>query len=133
MAKLLDTNVCIRLLNPAPSPVKNRLLTIPPTEIFLCSIVYTELCYGAYKSQQTERNLQLVEQLFQKFTSLPFEQMAGRIAGHIRTSLEAQGTPIGSNDLLIAAIAIANNLTLVTHNVREFSRISDLRYEDWEI
>jgi tRNA(fMet)-specific endonuclease VapC len=58
--------------------------------------------------------------------------MAGHVAGRIRAELESQGTPIGSNDLLIAAIAIANDLTLVTHNIREFSRVSSLRYEDWE-
>jgi tRNA(fMet)-specific endonuclease VapC len=133
MAYLLDTNACIRLLNPGASAVKSRLLNVSPTDIFLCSIVYTELCYGAYKSQQTERNLQLVEQFFQQFSSLPFDQIAGNQAGQIRAVLESQGTPIGSNDLLIAAIAIANNLTLVTHNVREFSRISSLNYEDWEI
>jgi tRNA(fMet)-specific endonuclease VapC len=129
---LLDTNACIRLINPGHSPVKTRLLTIPATEIVLCSIVYTELCYGAYKSQQSERNLRLVEQFFQQFTTLSFDPMAGHIAGRIRAELESQGIPIGSNDLLIAAIAIANDLTLVTHNVREFSRVSSLCYEDWE-
>ncbi len=133
MAYLLDTNACIRLLNPGPSTVKTRLLSIPATEIYLCSIVYAEPCYGAYKSQQIKRNSQRVEQFFQQFTSLPFEQRAGNLAGRIRTELESQGLPIGSNDLLIAAIAIANNLVLVTHNVREFSRITDLSYEDWEV
>ena len=72
MAYLLDINACIRLINSAPSPVKTRLLSIAATEINLCSVVYTELCYGAYKSQQTDRNRQLVEQFFQPFTSLPF-------------------------------------------------------------
>jgi tRNA(fMet)-specific endonuclease VapC len=133
VAYLLDTNACIRLINPGPSSVKTRLLTIPATEIRLCSLVYTELCYGAYKSQQTARNRQLVEQFFQPFTSIPFDNRAGSLAGRIRAELESQGTPIGSNDLLIAAIAIANDLTLITHNVREFSRIADLRYEDWEV
>jgi tRNA(fMet)-specific endonuclease VapC len=112
VAYLLDTNACIRLLNPGPSTVKTRLLSIPAAEVYLCSIVYTELCYGAYKSQQTERNRQRVEQFFQQFTSLPFEQRAGNLAGRIRAELESQGTPIGSNDLLIAATSIANNLVL---------------------
>jgi tRNA(fMet)-specific endonuclease VapC len=133
VAYLLDTNACIRLLNPGPSPVKTRLLTIPAAEIYLCSIVYTELCYGAYKSQQTARNKLRVEQFFQQFISLSFDNTAGNQAGQIRAELESQGTPIGSNDLLIAAIAIANDRVLVTHNVREFSRIADLRYEDWEV
>jgi tRNA(fMet)-specific endonuclease VapC len=133
VAYLLDTNACIRLLNPGPSAVKTRLLTIAAAEIYLCSIVYTELCYGAYKSQQTARNQMRVEQFFQQFTSLSFDNRAGNQAGRIRAQLESQGTPIGSNDLLIAAIAMTNNLVLITHNVREFSRIDGLRYEDWEV
>lgn len=133
MAYLLDTNACIQILNPGASPVKDRLLATPKLDIYLCSVVYAELCYGAYKSQNPERNLQTVETLFQEFISLPLNQEAGKMAGYIRTILERQGIPIGSNDLLIGAIAVVNNLTLVTHNVREFGRIADLQYEDWEI
>jgi tRNA(fMet)-specific endonuclease VapC len=65
--------------------------------------------------------------------SLPFDGVVAETYGRIRVQLEALGTPIGPNDLQIAAIALANNLILVTHNTREFSRVSGLRYEDWEV
>ncbi|MBW4559100.1 MAG: PIN domain-containing protein [Trichormus sp. ATA11-4-KO1] len=73
------------------------------------------------------------ENLLVEFTDLPLDRQAAKIAGNIRARLDALGTPIGANDLLIAAIALANDLTLVTHNIREFSRIDGLKYEDWEI
>jgi tRNA(fMet)-specific endonuclease VapC len=66
------------------------------------------------------------------FSSLPFDDDAAEVYGRIRTQLEKSGKPIGPNDLLIAAIAIAHDATLVTHNTGEFSRVEDLRYEDWE-
>jgi tRNA(fMet)-specific endonuclease VapC len=68
-----------------------------------------------------------------RFISLPFDDQSAIIYGQIRAQLVASGTPIGPNDLLIASIALANNLILVTHNTREFSRVEDLRLEDWEI
>ncbi len=66
------------------------------------------------------------------FTYLPFDDQAGLIHGRIRALLAADGTPIGAYDLQIAAIALANNLTLVTHNTREFRRVEGLQIEDWE-
>lgn len=68
-----------------------------------------------------------------EFVSLPFDDQSAVIYGQIRAQLAAPGTPIGPNDLLIASIALANNLILVTHNTREFSRVEGLRLEDWEI
>ena len=71
-------------------------------------------------------------QICADLTSLPFEAKAAQICGQIRVKLQAKGTPIGAYDLQIAAIALANNLTLVTHNTREFERIENLALEDWE-
>lgn len=68
-----------------------------------------------------------------EFVSLPFDDQSAVIYGQIRPQLAAPGTPIDPNDLLIASIALANNLILVTHNTREFSRVEGLRLEDWEI
>ncbi|MEX0272646.1 PIN domain-containing protein [Leptolyngbyaceae cyanobacterium UHCC 1019] len=99
---------------------------------FLCTIVYCELYYGAFKSLQVERNLAHLESLFEEFTTVSLNMDGAKLAGKIRASLTAIGTPIGSNDLLIASVAIANDLTLVTHNIREFSRVEGLKYEDWE-
>jgi tRNA(fMet)-specific endonuclease VapC len=130
---LLDTNACIRFLNERHSPVSRRISRTPPADIFLCTIVQIELYYGAYKSLQRQQNLAILERLFNQFTILPFDSRAAQIAGLIRAQLAALGAPIGPYDLQIAAIALANNLILVTHNTREFSRVDGLRFEDWEL
>lgn len=132
MAYLLDTNACIQILNSPNSTVTQKILSIPSREIYICTVVYSELYYGAYKSANVNRNLTHLEDLFAEFADLPLDRQAAKIAGKIRARLNTLGTPIGSNDLLIAAIALANGLTLVTHNTREFSRIEGLKYEDWE-
>lgn len=67
-----------------------------------------------------------------QFVSLPFDDKAALVYGRVRAQLATQGTPIGPNDLMIAAIAIANDVTLVTRNTREFGRVAGLRIEDWE-
>ena len=130
---LLDSNVCIRLLNEsASSNMARKLAELTPDDIRLCSVVKSELYYGAYKSTRRERNLANLNRFFSQFISLPFDDNAASIAGQVRAQLDVIGTPIGSNDLLIAAIALSNDLTLVTHNTREFGRINGLKYEDWE-
>jgi len=73
-----------------------------------------------------------LKRFFDAFISLPFDDRSAAVYGDIRAKLERQGTPIGPNDLMIAAIALANDLILVTHNLREFERIDNLKYEDWE-
>ncbi len=130
---LLDSNACIRLLNEsASSNMARKLAELTPDDIRLCSIVKSELYYGAYKSTRRDRNLANLNRFFSQFISLPFDDNAAAIAGQVRAQLNVAGTPIGSNDLLIAAIALSNDLTLVTHNTREFGRINGLKYEDWE-
>jgi tRNA(fMet)-specific endonuclease VapC len=130
---LLDSNACIRLLNEsASSNMARKLAELTPDDIRLCSVVKSELYYGAYKSTRRDRNLANLNRFFSQFISLPFDDDAAIIAGQVRTQLDVAGTPIGSNDLLIAAIALSNDLTLVTHNTREFGRINGLKYEDWE-
>ncbi len=132
MLYLPDTNVWIHHLNPASSIVKTKLATYPPSQIALCDVVKAELYYGAYKSARREVNLALLETLFSEFSSFAFESEAARIFGHIRADLSHKGTPIGPYDLQIAAIALANDCVLVTHNTGEFSRIAGLKLEDWE-
>ncbi len=132
MSYLLDTNVCIRLLNNSSQSVTTRLAQQQPKDIYLCTVVQMELYYGAYHSNQSERNLALLERFFNQFAVLGLDPAAARVGGRIRSELAASGTPIGPSDLLIAAIAVVNNLTLVTHNTREFSRVSGLVIEDWE-
>ncbi|MFN8487761.1 MAG: type II toxin-antitoxin system VapC family toxin [Caldilineaceae bacterium] len=130
---LLDSNTWIRYLNPAPSPVKAKLAAHSAAEILLCDVVKAELYFGAYKSQRVAQNLALLSTLFAQFHSLPFDGQIAQLFGEIRADLARKGTPIVPYDLQIAAIALANNVTLVTHNTTEFGRISTLRLEDWEI
>jgi tRNA(fMet)-specific endonuclease VapC len=130
---LLDTNTCIRLLNrDRNSLVSQKLATFKPTDILLCSVVKAELYYGAHKSSRRKQNLAKLESFFSQFNSVPFDDQASSRAGEIRAQLAALGTPIGPHDLLIAAIALTNNLVLVTHNTQEFSRVEGLPIEDWE-
>lgn len=130
---LLDTNVWIAYLNKKFSPVQSRILAVPTDKLLLCDVVKAELYYGAYKSSKTTENLARLEDLFLIVRSLPFDAQAARHFGEIRATLEQDGMLIGAYDMQIAAIASANHLILVTHNTREFSRISKLRLEDWEI
>jgi tRNA(fMet)-specific endonuclease VapC len=129
---LLDTNVCIRLINNSNSAVIKRLANQQPEDIFISSITQLELYYGAYRSLQTEKNLEILHRFFSQFNIISFNSETAKIAGKIRADLAASGTPIGPYDLQIAATAIAKNFILVTHNTREFSRINGLQLEDWE-
>ena len=129
---LLDTNVCIRILNGSSPPVAARLQATNPAEVRLSSVVKAELLYGARKSKRVDDNLRLLRRFFMPFVSLPFDDRCAEEAGLIRLDLERSGRPIGPNDLLIAASARAHDLVLVTHNGREFGRIVGLRVEDWE-
>jgi tRNA(fMet)-specific endonuclease VapC len=104
-----------------------------PADIALCSLVKAELLYGALHSAKPESNTALLEQLFAPLKSFAFDDEAAKHYADIRESLSKQGKLIGANDLLIAAIARANQLTLVTHNTAEFERVTGLKLTDWEI
>jgi tRNA(fMet)-specific endonuclease VapC len=132
MKYLLDTNACIRFLNGRSEPLRKRVLQTNPEDIFLCSVVKAELFYGAMKSRSPVRALEKQHQFVSQFISLPFDDSAAEIYSQIRANLEKGGTPIGPYDLQIAAIAISNELTLVSHNLREFSRVQNLSLDDWE-
>ena len=129
---LLDTNACIRLLNDSAPPLVERLHRHRATEIALCSVVKAELIYGAFHSSRVAENLRLLDRFFAPFVSFSFDDPCIETYGRIRSELERAGTPIGPNDLMIAATAVANDLTLVTANTREFSRVIGLALENWE-
>lgn len=133
MKFLLDTNAWIKILNQQASPIKAKFAALHPSDIALCSVVKSELYFGAYKSARRTANLALLTTLFAQFESLPFHDQTAEICGNIRAQLVKLGTPIGPYDLQIAGIALANNVILVTHNTKEFSRITGLRIEDWEM
>ncbi len=129
---LLDTNICIHLLNEKHIGIEKNFRSHSPAEISLCSIVKAELLFGARHSQRVSANLQRLKQFFAPLASLPFDDRCAEEYAQIRADLSAQGKIIGPNDMLIAGIARANNATLVTHNVGEFSRIVGIKIEDWE-
>jgi tRNA(fMet)-specific endonuclease VapC len=133
MKYLLDTNTCIRYLNGRSPSVLQRLDALPETDISVCSIVKFELRYGALRSNYPEKTLAEQEVFLSRFVSLPLDDEAQIYAAEIRANLAQAGTPIGPYDLLIASIAYANDLILVTHNTREFIHIAKLKLEDWEI
>ncbi len=133
MTYLLDTNACIRYLNRRSVGVLRRLQALKPQDVAVCSVVKAELFYGAMRSNNLRKTLAKQQKFLSQFVSLPFDDRAAKVYGKIRAELAAKGTPIGPNDLMIAAIAIVNNVTLVTHNTREFSRVNGLRIEDWEV
>lgn len=132
MRYLLDSNTCIRFLNQRSSLVVDRLTETPDEDIFVCSIVKAEMFYGSQKSLRRERNLAVQRAFFSRYVSLPFDDVAAEQYALIRADLEGRGQVIGANDLLIAAVARAHDLTLVTHNMAEFSRVGGLLLEDWE-
>lgn len=132
MTYLLDSNVCIRLINNSSPAVTTRLASQQPEDILISTITQLELYYGAYRSAQQERNLEILQRFFSQFNIIHLDSEGARIAGRIRAELAASGTPIGPYDVQIAAIAMANNLIVVTHNTKEFSRVNGLQIEDWE-
>ncbi|HYW20838.1 MAG TPA: type II toxin-antitoxin system VapC family toxin [Nodularia sp. (in: cyanobacteria)] len=129
---LLDTNVCIIYLKGRSSSVSHYIDNLEVDKISVCSVVKAELFFGSMKSNNPQKNLNIQKSFLQQFVSLPFDDSCAEVYGKIRADLANTGTPIGSNDIQIASIALANNLILVTHNVREFSRVEGLKIEDWE-
>ena len=132
MRYLLDTNVWIHYLKNAASPVATRLRITPAIEVAVCSVVWAELLHGARKYERREERQIRVERTLAPYQSLPFDDAAARRYAIIRDELETRGEVIGSNDLLIAAIALSRGLVLVTNDA-EFRRVVGLQTEDWSI
>jgi len=132
MTYLLDTNACIKYLDGKSENIRRNLESKQPQEMLVCSVVKAELFYGVQKSVKQKENLEKVHKFLDQFVSLSFDDEASEKYGEVRADLEKTGTPIGPNDLLIASIALANNVILVTHNTREFNRVKGLKVEDWE-
>ena len=131
MSRLLDTNVCIAFLNGSDATVRDQLLAHPPDELALCSVVKAELLYGARNSARVESNLRKLERFFEPFSSFAFGDDAAEWYGQIRAQLRRSGQLIGANDMMIAAIALAEDAVLVTRNHDEFRRVVGLRLEAW--
>lgn len=131
MPYLLDTNTCIAYINQSSPVLSKHLLSQSPDDIFICDITKYELYYRVYESAGSVENFKVLDVMFEEFESLPFDGNAAMICGSIRPALKSKGSPIGAYDLQIAAIAISNNLTLISHNTKEFQRLPGLALVDW--
>jgi tRNA(fMet)-specific endonuclease VapC len=132
MTYLLDSNACINYLRRRHNQLQQRIDATPDSTMTLCTPVLAELIRGIRRSNDPVREQARVQAFVVRFVILPFDVVAAEEAGRVQSTLDAVGLPIGIADAYIAAIAIVNNLTLVTHNVREFGRITGLVYEDWQ-
>jgi tRNA(fMet)-specific endonuclease VapC len=131
---LLDSNAWIAIFRNKSSRILEALKQRPADQIVLCSVVLAELWYGVRRSAASHRldNQRLVEDLQNRYKSLPLDDRAAIESAQMRAELVSVGQTIGPYDLLIAAIAKTNELTLITHNIQEFSRIPNLKMEDWQ-
>jgi tRNA(fMet)-specific endonuclease VapC len=128
---MLDTNICIYIKRNNPPQVLAKLQSLPAEQVCMSSITYAELFYGAIKSQQPAKNIEIIFALKSVIPILPFDESAAEQYGQIRTHLENRGLIIGSNDLLIAAHALSRSHILVSNNLREFDRVDGLITENW--
>lgn len=127
---MLDTNLCIRVLKVRPSPVRERF-NAEAESLCISTVTLFELLYGAEKSARPVENRKTVERFAKRLDVLPWDDAAAAHAADIRADLERKGTPIGAYDILIAGHARSRGLTVVTGNLREFTRVEGLRTEDW--
>ena len=128
---LLDTNIWIYLMRNRPPEVRARYARLKPGAVVMSPVVLGELHVGWRKSASAEANRVLLDHYVQGAELDPIDAVVATSYGEIRAELEANGTPIGGNDLWIAAHARERHCVLVTHNVAEFSRVRGLRVEDW--
>lgn len=126
----LDTNICIGLLRGERSLVE-RLSILQPGDVAISSIVRAELLYGARNSGKVSANLKRLEAFFAPLILHPFDERAADQYGILRAQLRKSGRPVGGNDMLIAATALAHDAILVTRNSREFAQLAGLRVEEW--
>ena len=128
---LLDTNICIYIRQKKPQSVLQHLEKLRPGEAGLSIITYGELIYGARKSKYSIAALEHLRELTTVLPPLPLPEAATDRYGTIRAELETRGELIGNNDLWIAAHALADGLTLVTNNEKEFRRVRGLKTQNW--
>ncbi|OGT25565.1 MAG: twitching motility protein PilT [Gammaproteobacteria bacterium RIFCSPLOWO2_02_FULL_42_14] len=131
MKYMMDTNICVYIMNKRPVQVIEKFHRCNMEEIGVSSIVLSELHYGAHKSQQVEKNLLAINKFSIPVQVISYDECAAECCGEIRAMLEKAGTIIGAYDLMIAAHAISLNATLITNNLKEFSRIKKLKCENW--
>ena len=131
MAFLLDTNACVDYLTARYPKVVERIQGSSPEDLLLSVVVVAELRYGADHSARRRTNHARIDALIEEIEPLDFDLRAAATYGRVRAQLEVGGTPIGPNDMLIAAHALSRGLTVVTDNAAEFKRVKGLKVENW--
>ena len=127
---LLDTNIIIYVLKRRPAEVL-KIFNTNASRMAISSITLSELIYGAEKSSNVSKNLEVIEEFISHLDILPYDAKASQHYGQIKATLERKGEIVGENDIHIAAHAISQGLTLVTNNLREFKRVANLALENW--
>jgi tRNA(fMet)-specific endonuclease VapC len=130
---LFDSNACIAVIRRRPAIVRDRILQAQAAgdRVFVSSVAVFELWFGTAYSSRVEHNTRLLEAFLETIASIPFDDEDARVAGTIRADLRRRGAEIGPYDCLIAAQAVRRDYLLITANVREFSRVKGLRWENW--
>jgi len=131
MKYLIDTNICIYIMNNHPPEVFEKFRQVGVGDVGISSITVSELYYGACKSGKIKSNCNRLEEFLYPFEILAYEESAAREYGRIRADLEKKGQVIGPLDMLIAAHAISRQLIIITNNSKEFKKIKALRVENW--
>ena len=131
MRYMLDTNICIYVIKHKPETVFQKLQNTNPEDVCISSVTYAELVHGVEKSAAVEKNRLALSMLLANMEILDFDVDAADCYGKIRADLEKKGTPIGPLDMMIAGHAQSLGYTVVTNNVKEFSRVSALKIENW--
>ena len=131
MRYLLDTNICVHIIKRSPPDVYDRLKILPVGDVGVSAITYCELQFGVARSSKPDENQLALTEFLSPLEVRDFPSPAAIAAGKIRAHLHHAGTPIGNYDLLIAAHALHEGFTLVTHNVKAFKRVPGLKVENW--
>ena len=127
----LDTDISIFVLEQRSIPAITRFQATRPSQVGISIIAIAELRFGMANSQRPEENMSRLDMMLKPLTVVPFDDAATHAYAQLRRYLTRAGTLIGPLDMLIAAVALANDAILVTNNVREFERVPDLRVENW--
>lgn len=130
MTYLLDTNICIYIINEQPAQVLQRVIQAGRDSLAISTVTVAELAFGVAKSTRPDSRAKL-ENFLSKFPVLDWDQDAAWIYGNVRKTLDAKGQRIGERDLLLACQALALDATMVTNNTREFERVEGLKLENW--
>jgi tRNA(fMet)-specific endonuclease VapC len=128
---MLDTNICIAIIKQKPKDILQKFSAYQVGDICISSVTLPDLRYGVAKSKYQEKNQAALDEFILPLEVVDFDEPATMYYGTLRASLEKQGTPIGALDMMIAAHALSLNVSLVTSNTKEFSRVLGLQVIDW--